>query len=59
MNLRRMANLFGRGNFGQESTEVGAKKEDVMVKEISSTEEKPPVQLWDGRKVSRGQKHHP
>lgn len=39
MNLRRMANLFGRGNFGQESTEVGAKKEDVMVKEISSTEE--------------------
>lgn len=48
MNLRRMANLFGRGNFGQESTEVGAKKEDVMVKEISSTEEKPPVQLWDG-----------
>lgn len=50
MNLRRMANLFGRGNFGQENTEVGAKKEDVMVKEISSTEEKPPVPLWDGTK---------
>lgn len=36
MNLRRMANLFGRGNFSQENTEVGAKKEDAMVKEVKA-----------------------
>lgn len=60
MNLRRMANLFGRENFGQENTEVGAKKEDAMVKEVKlHTEEKPPVQLWDGTKGIQRAKHHP
>lgn len=60
MNLRRMANLLGRGNFGQENTEVGAKNEDVMVKEISSTLKRNHL-CSSGmvQKVSRGQKHHP
>lgn len=45
-----MINLFDRGNFNQENTEAEAKKEAVVVKEMSSTEEKPPVLLWDGLK---------